>query len=121
MDRVEQVYEALAKDTKLTELLADGKEGIRADLTSYSGRYPVLCYQVISDVPHLFGDDLELARRVTVQISVLTRNGSDSEIVLRVQKIMNSLGWTRESTNRIMDGRIRAAILRFIVAEVEYE
>lgn len=34
---------------------------------------------------------------------------------------MNSLGWTRESTNRIMDGRIRAAILRFIVAEVEYE
>lgn len=86
MDLVEQVYEALAKDTKLTELLADGKEGIRADLTSYSGRYPVLCYQVISDVPHLFGDDLELARRVTVQISVLTRNGSDSEIVLRVQK-----------------------------------
>lgn len=121
MNRIEQMYEALSGDPSLTDLLADGKEGIRADLTSYSGRYPVLCYQVISDVPHLFGDDLELARRMTVQISVLTRDGSDAEIVVRVQKIMNSLGWTRESTNRIMDGKIRVTVIRFIVAEVEYE
>lgn len=67
MDLIEQVYEALSKDTKLTELLADGKEGIRADLTSYSGHYPVLCYQVISDVPHLFGDDLECSCTVKKQ------------------------------------------------------
>lgn len=80
------MYEALSGDSSITDLLADGKEGIRADLTSYSGRYPVLCYQVISDVPHLFGDDLEIARRMTVQISVLTRDGSDAEIVVRVQK-----------------------------------
>lgn len=119
MDLIEQVFFTLRADTELTSLLAEGKKSIRQDMTSYSGRYPVLCFQVISDVPHLFGDDQELARRVTVQLSVLSEDGSDMPVIQRVREIMENLGWTRISTERMMDGKIRVSALRFVIAESE--
>lgn len=119
MDLIEQVFFTLRADTELTSLLAEGEKSIRQDVTSYSGRYPVLCCQVISDVPHLFGDDQELARRVTVQLSVLSEDGSDMPVIRLVREIMENLGWTRISTERMMDGKIRVSALRFVIAESE--
>lgn len=119
MDLIEQVFFTLKSDTELTSILAEGERSIRQDMTSYSGRYPVLCCQVISDVPHLFGDDHEMARRVTMQLSALSEDGSDISIIQRVREIMESLGWTRISTERMMDGKIRVSAIRFVIAESE--
>lgn len=119
MNRIEELYMALSSNKEITSLLADGKEGIRADLTSYSGRYPVLCYQVISDVPALFADDSERAHRTTVQISILTRDGVDGKMTAYVVQTLTALGWMRESTNRITSGKVRITAIRFVMTEDE--
>lgn len=121
MDPVQKMYERLVSTKELIEKLADKEQGIRADLTAYSGRYPVLCYQVISDVPHMWADDTEIARRITVQISVITTDGVDTAINRLVRKIMEELGWARESTNRFLSGKIRITALRYVLAESEEE
>ena len=121
MDKIEELYFALKSDTALTALLAEREKSIRADMTSYAGRYPVLCYQVIYDVPHMWGDDRETARRMTVQISILTASGADRDIVLKVREIMEGLGWARISTDRMMEGKIRVTALRYVIAESEEE
>ena len=121
MDPVQKMYETLKSTKELTEKLADKEQGIRADLTSYSGRYPVLCYQVISDVPHMWADDTEIARRITVQISVITTDGVDTKINKIVREIMEELGWARISSSRLLVGKIRMTALRYVLAESEEE
>ena len=121
MDPVQKMYEMLKSTKELTEKLADKEQGIRADLTSYSGRYPVLCYQVISDVPHMWADDTEIARRITVQLSVLTQDGADEEIIHLLRTIMEELGWARISASRLLEGKIRMTALRYVLAESEEE
>ncbi len=121
MDKIEQMFLQMKSDTDLTSLLAEKEKSIRADMTSYGGRYPVLCYQVISDVPHMWGDDRETARRITVQLSILTESGADREIVSKVREIMEGLGWARISTDRMLDGKLRITALRYVIAESEEE
>ena len=121
MDPVQKMYETLKSTTELTEKLADKEQGIRADLTSYSGRYPVLCYQVISDVPHMWADDTEIARRITVQLSLMTVDGADEDIVKILRTIMEELGWARISASRLLEGKIRMTALRYVLAESEEE
>ncbi len=121
MDKIEQMFLAMKSDTALTSLLAEKEKGIRADMTSYAGRYPVICYRVISDVPHMWGDDRETARRMTVEISILTESGADRNMVSKVRKIMEDLGWMRLSTDRILEGKLRVTALRYVIAESEEE
>ena len=121
MDPVQTMYETLKNNKDLTDKLADKEQGIRADLTAYSGRYPVLCYQVISDVPHMWADDEEIARRITVQLSLLTLDGADDEIIHLLKKNMGELGWTRISASRLLAGKIRMTALRYVLAESEEE
>ena len=121
MDPVQTMYETLKNNKDLTDKLADKEQGIRADLTSYSGRYPVLCYQVISDVPHMWADDEEIARRITVQLSLLTLDGADDEIIHLLKKSMEALGWARISASRLLAGKIRMTALRYVLAESEEE
>lgn len=121
MDPVQTMYETLKNNKDLTDELADKEQGIRADLTSYSGRYPVLCYQVISDVPHMWADDEEIARRITVQLSLLTLDGADDEIIHLLKKSMEELGWARISASRLLSGKIRMTALRYVLAESEEE
>lgn len=121
MDPVQKMYETLKSTKELTEKLADKEQGIRADLTSYSGHYPVLCYQVISDVPHMWADDTEIARRITVQLSLLTVDGADEDIVKTLRTIIEKLGWARVSTSRLLVGKIRMTALRYVFAESEEE
>ena len=40
-------------------------------------------------------------------------------VIQRVREIMENLGWTRISTERMMDGKIRVSALRFVIAESE--
>lgn len=114
MNELQSIYKALIGDTLITSALADGSAGVRADLTDYSGRYPVVVYSLISNVPALFADNAETARRLTVQISVVTENGIDSAIVDAAIQNLISLDWIRESTNRVTDGDKRVTAIRFI-------
>lgn len=114
---IEDLYKTLTGDTGLTALIKEGKAGIVADLTHYSGRYPAITYQVISDVPALWADDSEQYRRLTVQINVITVDGNDANIVFRVETLMNDLGWRRESNTRVTDGTNRITAMRFVIEE----
>lgn len=118
-DILETLYGALKDSSELTALLAEGAQGIHNDLTRDSGNYPVLVYQVISDVPHFWADNQETARRTTVQISILTKDGNDLVIISLVESIMDQLGWMRQITNRITSGAVRITALRYIYAEEE--
>lgn len=118
MDLIESLVAALKGSFDLTSQLSDGAGGVHSDLTAYSGRYPVLCYQVINDVPYLWGDDAETARRVTVQISILTEDGADTDMVSIVNQLMLGLDWMRVSTDRVtaQDG-IRITAMRYVITE----
>lgn len=121
MDLMKDVYKALTADKDLTARLNGGARAIRADLTAHSGRYPVIVYQMISDVPALFADDVEKGRRVTVQISIITTDGVDSPVIDRVVKDLQAIGWTRESTNRITEKDNRITAIRFVMLDTESE
>lgn len=115
MDALKEVYRTLSADAALTALLADGAGGVLADLTDYSGRYPVVVYSLISDVPVMFGDDMELGQRLTVQISIVTDDGDDAAIAAAVINDLTAIAWTRYSTNRITDGDKRITAIRFVL------
>ncbi len=121
MELMKEVYSTLSADPAIISHLAEGARGVWADLTDYSGRRPVIAYSAISDVPSLFGDDLEIGRRVTIQVSIVTTDGVDSAIVQGVAAAMQRLGWTRESTNRVTDGKDRITALRFMIWDTEKE
>ncbi len=121
MELTKEVYSTLSADPAIISHLAEGASGVWADLTDYSGRRPVIAYSVISDVPSLFGDDLEIGRRITIQVSIVTTDGVDSAIVQGVAAAMHRLGWTRESTNRVTDGKDRITALRFMIWDTEKE
>lgn len=121
MELMKEIYSALSTDPAIISHLAEGAGGVWADLTDYSGCRPVIAYSMISDVPALFGDDLELGRRVTVQISIVTPDGDDSPIVKGVNAAMRRIGWTRESINRVTDGKDRITAIRFLILDTEEE
>lgn len=115
MDALQEVYEILSTDAALTALLSDGVKGVMPDITDYSGSYPVVVYSLISDVPVLFGDDVELGQRLTVQISIVTDDGDDAAIAAAVINDLTAIAWTRYSTNRVTDGDKRITAIRFVL------
>lgn len=121
MELLKEIYSTLSTTPAIISHLAEGANGVWADLTDYSGRRPVISYSVISDVPSLFGDDMEIGRRVTVQISIVTTDGADNAIVKGVNAAMQRIGWMRESTNRVTDGKDRITALRFMILDTEKE
>lgn len=121
MDEIAKLYQTLRNSESLKRLLFDGGNSIRPDITLYSGEYPIVVYQVISDVPHLFGDDQELAQRITVQLSVLTIDGDDAEIISILNKVMKELEWIRITTTRITEESTRISAIRYVKAIQESE
>lgn len=117
MDLIQKVYKALAADPAIFNWLADKKKGIWADLTDYAGEYPVIAYSVISDVPVIFSDDMENGRRVVLQLSIVTSDGADHELVQAVNRRMNALEWVRMSTARVTDGAMRITAIRYVILD----
>lgn len=68
-----QIVEGLISNAELTALLPAGSQSIyRLQAPSVSHeRYPILVYRVISDVPALSGDNIEIGHRVTVRMHVI--------------------------------------------------
>ena len=101
---IERLVEALKTDILL------GVKGIYHQLSPNGCKYPNIVYKVISDVPALHGDDIELQSRVTVRIHIVTKDGNYHNIYRRVNRTMTDLGFMRVQTvDMIEDGlKIRA-------------
>lgn len=119
----EQIYQKLASDTALTELLSNGAKAIyhlQAPAVD-STRYPILVYSPISDVPILTADNIEIAHKVTIRIHIITLasgNNEDYEKFIKVcklvRKIMTDLNFSRlQTTNFVNEGK-KMLILDFV-------
>lgn len=68
-----------------------------------STRFPYLVYTMVSDVPGISGDDVELSHHATVRIHVVTKQGGYGVTLLKVYTAMSDLGFRRISTNEMKD------------------
>ena len=83
----------------------------------YSGDYPILVYQEISNVPAFHADDKETTRRVIYQISIGTDDGNYSVLEKSVEEIMYNLGFMRVDSQDIFD-KVFWRVIRFSILEV---
>lgn len=104
----EEVYQNLASDTTLINLLPYGVKSIyhlQAPAVE-PVKYPILVYAPISDVPALSADNVEIAHRVTIRIHIITlKSGTVTdyenfiECCKLVKKIMTELNFVRVQSN----------------------
>ena len=100
MNIKERVYKALAGCRELTSLLVEDRRSrcIYPGVSPNAGSYPIIVYNVISDVPALVADGEEMERRVTVRIHILTKDGHYEDIYSAVRKAMLKLGFMRKQS-----------------------
>ena len=105
MNIKEKVYAVLMSSPELKALLVKDRKGrcIYPSISPNAGSYPILVYNVISDVPALVADGEEMERRVTVRIHILTKDGNYSPIYSALQKIMLGIGFMRSQTVEITE------------------
>ena len=105
MNIKEKVYQALMSSPELKALLAKDRKDrcIYPGVSPNAGSYPILVYNIISDVPTLVADGEEMERRVTVRIHILTKDGHYSDIYSAVQKVMLGLGFMRSQTMDLVE------------------
>ena len=116
MSVARMVYQSLVRSKELTQLLAHGKKGIYHGRSPNAGTYPVLVYSVISDVPALSVDGMELERRVTVRIHILTKDGRFREIHKAVQKALLPIGFVWAQTQEFVEKDIFVEIIDYKIA-----
>ena len=116
MSTARMVYQALVRSKELTQFLAHGKKGIYHGRSPNAGTYPILVYSVISDVPALSADGMELERHVTVHIHILTKDGRFREIHRAVQNALLPLGFVRVQTQELVEKDIFVEITDYRTA-----
>ncbi|SFA71527.1 DUF3168 domain-containing protein [Selenomonas ruminantium] len=101
----EKVYKALSGSKELTSLLVKDRRCrcVYPGISPNAGSYPILVYNVISDVPALVADGEEMERRVTVRIQILTKDGRYAPICTIVNKVMMGLGFMRKQTTELAE------------------
>ena len=100
MNIKEKVYKALSTSRELTSMLVKDRHCrcIYPGISPNAGSYPIIVYNVISDVPALTADGEEIERRVTVRIQILTGDGRYDRIYAAVNRIMKGLGFMRSQS-----------------------
>ncbi len=83
-------------------------------LAEYRGRYPVVVYREISNVPALSADNQEKQFRCTYQISIATKDDEYGALETTVERVMTGLGFRRLDAGDILDG-VFFRVLRFVV------
>ena len=106
-----KVYQALAAYKPLTGLLH--RNGIYHGRSPDAGSYPILVYSIISDVPALSADGVEMERRVTVRLHILTKDGAYEKIEDAVRKVMDSLGFRRYQSMELAEKHVFVKIMDF--------
>ena len=105
MNIKETVYQALMSSPELKALLVKDRKGrcIYPGISPNAGSYPILVYNIISDVPALVADGEEMERRVTVRIHIMTKDGNYGRIYAALQKVMLNLGFMRSQSVEITE------------------
>ena len=105
MNIKETVYQALMSSRELTSLLVKDRKGrcIYPGQSPNAGSYPILVYNIISDVPALVADGEEIERRVTVRIHIMTKDGNYGKIYSVLQKAMLGICFMRSQTVEITE------------------
>ena len=105
MNIKEQVYAALMSSPELKALLVKDRKGrcIYPGISPNAGSYPILVYNIISDVPALVADGEEMERRVTVRIHIMTKDGNYGKIYSALQKVMLGIGFMRSQSVEITE------------------
>ena len=116
MSAAKMVYQALVRSKTLSQLLAHGKKSIYHGRSPNAGTYPILVYSVISDVPALSADGMELERRVTVRIHILTKDGRFREIHKALQNALLPIGFIRAQTQELTEKDIFVEITDYRTA-----
>ncbi len=110
-----KVYQALTASKPLTRLLHRDRRGcgIYHGRSPDAGSYPVLVYSVISDVPALSADGMEMERRVTVRLHILTKDGACENIEDAARKVMDALGFRRYQSMELAEKQAFVKIMDF--------
>lgn len=87
--------------------------GVYHLVSPHGCRYPNIVYSIISDVPALHGDNIELQSRVTVRIHIVTKDGRYEEIYLYVNRIMLNLGFMRVQAIEQREDDLKAKIVDY--------
>ena len=101
------VYAALSADPALAAIKVV-KYYEEAD-----GQYPFVVYKEISNVPALHADNMEIAARVTYQISIVTANDEYEAIEGIIKNVMATMDFMRVSSDEIHDGNDYMRVLRY--------
>ena len=115
MSIASKVYQALVRYKPLTRLLHRNSRGcgIYHGRSPDAGSYPVLVYSVISDVPALSADGMEMERRVTVRLHILTKDGAYEKIEDAARKVMDTLGFRRYQSMELAEKHAFVKIMDF--------
>ena len=110
-----KVYQALTASKPLTRLLHRDRRGcgIYHGRSPDAGSYPVLVYSVVSDVPALSADGMEMERRVTVRLHILTKDGACENIEDAARKVMDALGFRRYQSMELAEKQAFVKIMDF--------
>ena len=105
MNIKEKGYKTLSTSRELTSLLARDRRCrcVYPGISPNAGSYPIIVYNIISDVPALTADGIEIERRVTVRLQILTKDGHYEHIYDVVSKIMKGLGFMRRQSGSFAD------------------
>ena len=83
-------------------------------IAKYKGKYPVVVYREITNVPSLCADNREKQFRCTYQVSIATKDDEYEELEAAVEGAMLSLGFMRVDAQDILDGEY-FRVLRFVI------
>ncbi len=110
-----RLIDALRNSKELISKLADGTGGIYHQVSPKGCRYPNIVYSVVSDVPALHGDDVELQSILTLRIHIVTRDGAYEEIFYCIRNIMSQLGFMRLRTTEAYIENLKVLIVDYTI------
>lgn len=103
----QELHGALVQDNELAALLAEGADSVyRMQAPGREiERYPFVVHTVISDIPSVSGDNVEMAHSVVMRLHIVTREGRFCAIYAALNRIMYGLGyWRIQTTPYVEDG-----------------
>jgi len=102
------VYTAMVENADFLAMLPKGAASV-FHLQAPSDkreRYPIVVYSVLSDVPVISGDDVEITHAVTMRVHIVTNDGQYSDLYRAVNGIMTGQGFRRiQTTPYVEDGK----------------
>ena len=95
----QDIYAALTSDARLSGI------SVVKHIASYEDApLPCIVYNIISDVPANHGDNVEIASRITVQVSIVSNVDDDvDELEEAVADVMHALDFMRVSRDEITE------------------